>query len=447
MKISIAFLLKGSAWTIGAYGISTMLRLATSLALARLLTPEIFGIMSIVTSLRTGLELISDVGIAQNIVYSKNANHPDFYNTAWTLQIIRNVFLFLAWLAAAIPVSHFYDSPTLALILAVLGFGTLLSGFTSVSRFLVQKRLQIVRLNAYDTLVYCISSAAVVLFAYINPTIWSLVLGSLFSTAVSTIGSFFLLPGIKQRLRLSQEYVKEIFQYGKWIFLSSIVFFLSTNFDLLYFGKVIPIDLLGVYGIARSISDLTGSLVSRLGNSVLFPFIAAHSQLSRAELREQLAPTRAKFLLAAAVGFSLFVSTADLIIRALYDARYQSAAWILPILVIGSWLSLLTTINKSTLLGLGKPSYSATSNGLKFLFLLPGLMISIPTYGLLGGVIVIASADLCRYVPILVGQRRERFSFGVQDFFVTLAMFCLIGLWVWLRALAGFGISLDSLPT
>src|SRR6202035_3619722 len=99
---------------------------------------------------------------------------------------------------------------------------------------------------------------------------------------------------------------------------SSIVYFLSTYVDRLYLGKVVPLELLGIYGIARSISDLSGNLVLRLGNVVLFPFIASHSQTPRAALRDQLASIRAKFLLLAVVGFSFFVATADLAIKVLY---------------------------------------------------------------------------------------------------------------------------------
>ena len=59
---------------------------------------------------------------------------------------------------------------------------------------------------------------------------------------------------------------------------------------------------------------------------------------------------------------------------------------------------------------------------------------------------VVAFADLCRYVPILVGQRRERFSFGMQDLLLTSAAFLMIGLFEWLRWTAGYGTSFDTLP-
>ena len=446
MTISIGFLLRGAVWTIGAYGLGQALRLATNVFLAQLLAPELFGIMLIVNSLRMGIELLTDVGIGQNIVYHKDANDPDFYNTAWSLQAIRSVLLWLVALAVAAPVARFYQSPILVYIVPLTALGMVLSGFTSVSRPLLQKRLQIGRLNAFDMIMSVVSSAAFVLFAYLSPTIWALVFGGLFGSAVTMIGSYFLLPDIRQRFYLSKRFSWEILHFGKWIFVSSIVYFLSTNFDRLYLAKVIPLQVLGVYGIARSLSELLGQVVLRLGNYVLFPLIASNSQMLRADLRAQLASIRSKFLLVAAIGFSLFAVTADLLIKILYDERYHSASWMLPVLIIGSWFSILAVINESTLLGLGKPSYGAFSNGLKFAFLLIGLPLGVQMNGVLGGVMVVSLCDLCRYVPIFIGQRREHVSFGMQDLFITLAMFSLIGLWEWLRWVFDFGTSFDSLP-
>ena len=113
--------------------------------------------------------------------------------------------------------------------------------------------------------------------------------------------------------------------------------------DRLYLGKFIPVELLGVYGIARSISDLTGNLTMRFGNIVLFPFFS-HAQTPRAKLHDLLAPLRVKFLLLAAIGFAVFVATADFAIKIFYDHRYQSASWILPLLVMGSWFSVLAYV-------------------------------------------------------------------------------------------------------
>ena len=306
--------------------------------------------------------------------------------------------------------------------------------------------MQFGKLNSFQLTIAAVSSALTVLFAYLSPTIWALVFGGLVSSAGSAIGSYFLLPEIKQKFYISKQFVWEIIHFGKWIFLSSIVYFLSTNFDRLYFAKVVPLELLGIYGIARSISELLSGLTANLGNHVVFPFLASHSDTPRASLHEQLASVRAKFLLVVAVGCSLLVATADFAVKILYDARYHAATWMLPIMVVGSWFSIVANINESTLLGLGKPSYSAITNSLKFTLLLFALPLTLKFYGLVGGIIAITLIELSRYIPIYIGQRRERFSFGRQDLGITLVMILMIGVFEWLRWSFGLGTSFDSLP-
>jgi O-antigen/teichoic acid export membrane protein len=446
MTVSTKYLLTGSLWTIGAFGSGQAIRIITSVILARLLAPELFGIMLIVSSLRAGIEFLSDVGIFQSVIHNRNSNHPEFYNTAWTLGVVRSFMIWLIALAITAPVATFYESSVLIFVLPATAFNVVLVGFTSISRILARKRFQIAKLNLFDLVGSVISSAFSILLAWLSPTVWALVFSGLISSGLTMIGSYFLLPDVKQQFYLRKQFVWEIFHYGKWIFLASTIFFLSTNFDRLYLPKVIPLDLLGVYGIASSISGLLSTLVMQLGQDVLFPFITAHSHVPRPELRAAVAVSRAKFLLVAALCFSFFVATADLGVRVLYDARYQAATWMLPVLFVGSWFSMIAHLNESKLLGLGAPFYNAFGNIFKFLFMLIGLPLSVQSYGLLGGITVIALADLSRYIPSFFGLRREQFSFGKQDVIFTLAVFFMTALWEWLRNKVGLGTSFESLP-
>ena len=446
MKISRPAILTNVRWTVGAYGAGELLRLATNVVLARLLAPEIFGVMVIVNSVRTGIDLFSDVGIGQNIVHNRSADKQDFYDTAWSLQLLRGVFLWVACAALAIPIAHFYEVQILALILPVAGLAFVLAGISSTSRFLLQRRLQLAKLNAFDVAVGFITAIAHVVFAYISPTIWALIYGGLVAYAAGAIGSYFLLPDVRHRFHVSKQYAWEIFTFGKWIFISSIVYFLSINFDRLYLATVMPLGLLGVYGIARSLSELVSTLVLRLGNIVVFPLVASSSDTPRTQLREQLALMRVVLLLVAAVGLSFLAASADFIIQVLFDERYQAAGWMLPVLFIGAWFSILCSINESTLMGFGKPHYGALANSLKFGYLVIGLPLGFSEYGVLGAITVVALGDLWRYIPILVGQIRERFSFWVQDLLVTFSLFALIGFWEWLRWTFGLGTSFDGLP-
>src|SRR5262249_11304648 len=153
---------------------------------------------------------------------------------------------------------------------------------------------------------------------FVMPTIWSLVLGLLFGAIVATAGSFLLVPGLQHQLQLSKDYIGEILRFGKWIFLGSAVYFGAISFDRFYLPTVIPFALLGVYGISRTIAELISIPAGRLGNMVVFPFIASNSQGARSELRALMLPLRRKFLLLSAAGFAVAAATVDLAIKIIF---------------------------------------------------------------------------------------------------------------------------------
>jgi len=446
MKVSTGVLLRGAVWTIGGFGAGQAIRFVANVILTRLLAPQLFGLMAIVNTIRVGIELISDLGIAQNIIYSPNAYDPEFYNTAWSLQIIRGLLLWLVIVAAAVPAAHVYDLPILVFLLPITGIGTVLYGFASIGPMILQKRLLLGRLSGYQVILGVVQSSILISFVYVSRTIWAMVLAGITGAAAGMVGSHLLLPDIKPKFHISRRYVREIVGFGKWISLSSLVYFLATNFDRLYFAKVVPLTVLGIYSIARSISDLLNLTAVRLGNSVVFPFVSSHASAPRDTLHAAVASIRARYLLLAAFGCSLLIAGSDLVIRLIYDQRYHAAGWMLPVLIVGSWFSIVASLNESTLLGLGAPSYMAVSNSLKFILLLVGLPLSFRLYGFVGAVIALAMIEACRYFPIWIGQRRERFSFGRQDLGMTIAMALMVALCEWLRWSFGFGTSFDSLP-
>ena len=148
--------------------------------------------------------------------------------------------------------------------------------------------------------------------------------------------------------------------------------------------------------------------------------------------------------MSAAIGVAALTSVGDIAIKILYDERYQQASWMLPILLMGSWFSILASVNKSALLGFGKPLYSAAANGCKFGWLLVGFPLGIAHFGTLGAISVVALADLFRYLPAVFGLKRERFSFFLRDSVATLSMIALIAFLESTRWYLGFATSFDG---
>src|SRR5215470_3170600 len=97
--------LSASVWSLSGYAVSQALRFGTNLVMTRLLVPEMFGVMAIATIVMVGLAMFSDLGVRQNIVQSRRGDDPAFLNTAWSVQIIRGVLLWVATVLVALLVA------------------------------------------------------------------------------------------------------------------------------------------------------------------------------------------------------------------------------------------------------------------------------------------------------------------------------------------------------
>ena len=105
--------LRGSALTAGSYAVAQVLRLASNLVLTRLLFPEAFGVMALVSVVLVGLAMFSDMGVGPAISQSPRGDEAAFLNSAYTLNVARGAVLWLLTCALAWPAAAFYQAPDL----------------------------------------------------------------------------------------------------------------------------------------------------------------------------------------------------------------------------------------------------------------------------------------------------------------------------------------------
>jgi O-antigen/teichoic acid export membrane protein len=431
-------------WMTVSYGTVQVLRLLNNVILARLLAPPILGLMAVVNAIRTGVELLSDVGIMQNIISSPRGDDPLFYDTAWTLQALRGLVLAALCMLLAVPIARFFNFPELKAILPVASLFFVFNGFDSTARPLVQKQLQVARLSFFDIAIGVISLVAHVTLALITPTVWALVLGSVVTGAATMIGSFLFIPGLRHRIIIDPDCARQLLKFGRWVFFSSIVYFFAMNFDRLYFAKQITLSQLGVYGIARSLADMVSLFVARASSFVLYPTVAA-AGLAPVELRQRLLRGRRTLLFGAALGMGAFLSLSEIIVRLLYDARYAEAGWILPLLCVGVWFGILTSTNDSILMGLARPAYPALSNAAKLITYLIGVPLAFYLYGFVAAVAVISAGELVKYVALWALSHKEHLRFGRDDLMLTLTFVTTALLVGEITRILGFGGGVQSI--
>lgn len=425
--ISSKLALFGSAgWVTGAFILQQIVRLGTSILLAWLLAPGLLGTMVLINTLRTGVELLTDVGLGQSIVSNPRGNEPAFYNTAWTIQIVRGVALTIIALALSVPVAELYDNAALRYLLPWVAPIFIIAGVMSTSRFLLQKRMEVRKLANFDLGVAIAGAAVQIALAAFSPTIWALIWGLLLSAAITVVASFYIIDWRDHKIMWDKDAAKSILHFGKWIFVSTLIYFLAMNFDRLYFANAIPIALLGVYGIARTFSETGMMLFQRISNLLIFPKISA-SALRGADLRRSIGPTRMILIIFIATGLAMALAVADAFIYLVYDERYHAAGFFLTVLLVGTWFSTLATISDSIMMGVGKPSGVAFSNGAKLAVIVALLPYLLANYGINAALAVCVLAEIVRYVVLMWQKRSQGIGFARQDIIATV-IFILLAL-------------------
>ncbi len=135
-------------YLIGAFGLMQVLRFGANIMFARLLRPEAFGILALVNVLIQGLQMLSDAGVWFCVVQSPRGEDPQFLQTAWTVQVVRGFYLWIASCLIAWPAAWFYQEWQLLYFVPIVGASAAISGFNSVSIYLQNRKLALFRLQS-----------------------------------------------------------------------------------------------------------------------------------------------------------------------------------------------------------------------------------------------------------------------------------------------------------
>ena len=426
---------RASVWTIFDYGFSMVLRIVNSLVLTRLLHPSAFGAVTLVTTLIVGISLLSDIGLGPSVIQSPRGDEPVFLNTAWTIQVARAVSLWLVALAISWPMSLFYHDPQLKFLLPVLAISTLISGFNSTNLLTLSRHMGVRRLFVIDGSVAIVILLSTIIWAYFWPTVWAIVGGQLVGAVYRLVISHirFITGGIANSFTWDKECVTNIVHFGKWIMVGTAFFFFASQADRLILGRLISLSLLGVYGIAYSLSDIPRAIILSLGSKVAYPFIARIIHLPREEFRAKFLHYRFYALIGGGFLLSIMTVWGHLIILKAYDHRYKEAAWIIPILALGLWQTLLYQTTAPVLFSLGKTKYNAIGNASYCVMMLSTIPLAFHFFGMFGAVVAIAAGDFPLYVVTQFGATREGVRPLRQDLLTTLIFVTFLGVFFFLR--------------
>ena len=209
---------------------------------------------------------------------------------------------------------------------------------------IMSRKLEVGKLELIELLSQIAGVSCMIIWVYFYPSIWALVTTGVISTLVNTSLSYYLFP-FRHKLILDKTILKEVFHFSKWIVVASVLTYLFSQGDKLFFAGKIDATTLGIYSIAFMLVATLTSVTQTLAEKIIFPVFASLAHGDRAILKVRYYQVRQ--YLDAPIFFvaGLLIALGPKIVNVLYDARYVSAGWMLQILlfsVIGNTLSLIS---------------------------------------------------------------------------------------------------------
>ncbi|MEM9293645.1 MAG: lipopolysaccharide biosynthesis protein [Acidobacteriota bacterium] len=257
----------GAGWLYSYRWLERLLDFASIIVLARILSPEDFGLVAIAASVVAIIEGLSAFDVQKALIRSRDDDRA-LYDSAWTLSTLRGLVAALVMVAVAAVLATSLEDGQLAAVIFVLAASPLMEGLTN-PRFVRFERDLVYSKLAILTLGSKIAAVAVTLgLAFAYRSYWALVVGILVGTVGRVLLSYVLEP---YGPRFSRRRFGDIFAFSGWLSLTSVVTTLSMETDKIIVGRFLGVADAGRYFMTQRIGVLpTRELVSPL-QRLLFP--------------------------------------------------------------------------------------------------------------------------------------------------------------------------------
>ena len=260
-------------WRFAERSGAQLVKFCVELILARILLPDDYGLIALVTVFITISNVFVDSGLGNALIQKKDADQTDFstvffFNLVWCL-ILYGLLFFLAPVIASS-----FSQPEFSAVLRVLGLQIIISGVKNVQQAYVSKNFMFKKFF-FATLGGTIGAAVLgIWMAYQGFGVWALVAQQLFNVTVDTIILWITVKWCPSR-EFSWNRFKRLFAYGWKLLASSLLEAVYNNIRQLIIGRFYSSGDLAFYNRGRQFPDFITSNVNSSIDSVLLPTLAS----------------------------------------------------------------------------------------------------------------------------------------------------------------------------
>ncbi|MDZ4854905.1 MAG: lipopolysaccharide biosynthesis protein [Nitrospirota bacterium] len=320
-------------YTMAAEVVSQILRVGSVVVLARLLLPEHFGLVSMVTAITVFAERFKHLGLSTATIQQKDITHEQVSTLFW-INAGAGILIALAIAGLSQGIASFYTEPNLVPITMALSLSFVFGGLNVQHEALLRRQMRFRALGFIQVLATLVSIWLAIELALNGFTYWALVWREVVKSAVELIGVWFACrwwPG----LPAPRSGIGSLLRVGRNIVSVDTVYFMCRNIDQILLGRFAGAHALGLYRQAFQLMALPMSQLCQPVGSVTLPSMSA--------LQDQ--PDRYRRYFEKIVGLLFFVAVplvaymaifSEDIVKVVLGEAWLEAAWIFRILAVGA---------------------------------------------------------------------------------------------------------------
>jgi len=262
---------KGTIWSSVERFSVQFIQFAVMIVMARILTPEDYGLVGMLTIFISVSQSLVDSGFSQALIRKQDRSETD-NSTVFFFNIVVGFSLYALLFLSAPLISRFYDEPILCPMMRVVSLSVVINSFVVVQRALLTVKIDF-KTQAKASLTAAVFSGAVgISMAYTGFGVWSIVWFQI-SNLVVNMSMLWVLSHWRPTLTYSWQSFRELFGFGSKLALSGIINTLYNNIYLLVIGKVFKASDLGYYTRAHQFAEFPSSNLTIILQRVTYPVL------------------------------------------------------------------------------------------------------------------------------------------------------------------------------
>lgn len=390
-------------WKAIQHGGLKIIFLVRLVALARLLSPEDFGLLAIALVAVNVLMRLTDLGMIPALVQRGDIEERHF-DAAWTVGITRGLAITVVVVLAAPLIAQVFNEPRAVELIRFLALRPLLEAAASIKVAELTRRLRF-RSLAFVKLPDALANAIVSIALAPVIGVWALVAGSLAGPAAYLILSYCIAPH-RPRLCFDASSIRSLVKYGRWIFLTGLITVAGSSVLRIVISRQLGVAELGLYYLAASLAFLPTEVASEVVGTVMFP-LYARLQFNIQQATQAFRSVLTGLCVTIIPVFVLIIALAPSLVAYCLNERWANTVPLIRLLAIIGMLGLVNDAAVPVLKGTGQPNKFALIEGVQSLLLIVFAWGLTAHFGLLGTALAWFPAIIGSLLVSVVYLRRE----------------------------------------